>query len=87
VRATSDEILQDFSEAWLREASASERIKSFCIVLPVQKLGWTERGGEHPSDGDPMEFSIEGLDIEVRIADQIEWSWGRLDRQHGGRPG
>jgi hypothetical protein len=27
-----------------------KRIKSFCIVLPMQKLGWTERGGERPSN-------------------------------------
>jgi hypothetical protein len=30
--------------------SAAKRIKSFCIVLPMQKLGWTERGGERPSN-------------------------------------
>jgi hypothetical protein len=42
------------------------------------KLGWTERGGAHPSNGDPMEFSIGGLEVEVRIAGQSERSWARL---------
>ena len=28
----------------MREASASKRIKSFCVAQPMQKLGWTECG-------------------------------------------
>jgi hypothetical protein len=37
--------------------TSAKRIKSFCIVLPMQKLGWTERGAR-PLNGALWNFQL-----------------------------
>jgi hypothetical protein len=45
--------------------------------LPLQKLGWTERGGEDCVWRNAMEFSVERSCPGARIAGRTEWSWPR----------